>query len=263
MSIVSLDDYIAATRQRVTYSKSGTRTTSTAVYASLFDLPGNPAGVVLGVGNTANGVVHTDATAGYPAINSFAGGAVGYLGSVQFSSSVACRIALFDCLFSAGAYAFNANTTLASQPSYSSRVPGGTDFTNIELWVEVATTLTGNLAVTVEYTNQDGVTGRIASLTIPSGVFGRNWQIPLQVGDTGVQRVNRIQGATATAGTFNIHVMRRLWNGRVRVANDGDVHDLFKTGLPQVFDTSALRLLVAPDSTSSGSPEFQFEIVHK
>jgi hypothetical protein len=87
------------------------------------------------------------------------------------------------------------------------------------------------------------------------------FQLPLQAGDDGVQQVNSVLGATATAGTFNIIVARPLWSGGVLVAGGGDIHGLDKTGLLQVFDTSALCAQVAPASTSSGIPEINATIV--
>lgn len=264
MAIASLDQLIAAASQRVTFCKTASRASLAAIPFSVFDQAGNPGAGTLAIGNTTAGVVPTDTTAGYPTINTFAGGAIGYLAGVQFGSSVACRFTLFDCLFSAGAFAFNASATLSSQPSYASRVLGGTDFTNTEIWLECVTAFTGNQTVAVTYTNQDGVTGRTTG-TIATGVapiVGRMLQLPLQAGDTGVQKIESVTtpGTAATVGTFNVHVMRRLWSGRCRIANDGDAHDFTKTGMPQIFDTSALRLVVTADSTATGIPELQLEI---
>jgi hypothetical protein len=262
MAITSLDQLIAAPKQALSYLKTGNRTTIAAIPFSIFDVTGSPVGS-LSVGNTANGIVPTDAIAGYPAINAFAGGATGYLSEVTFGSSVASRIALFDCLFSAGSYAFNASTVLTSQPSYAARLPA-TDYKGLEIWIETATAFTGNLSITVTYTNQDGVTGRTTGAFAPglAPTIGRMFLMPLQLGDTGVQKIESVVSTTATVGTFNIHVMRRLWQGRVRIANDGDAHDFLKTGMPQVYADSALRVVAYADSTSSGAIELQFEIAN-
>lgn len=262
MAITSLDGLIAAPKQQVGYVKTGARASIAAAPFSVFDLAGSPAGT-LAVGNTANGIVPTDAIAGYPTINAFVGGNTGYLAAVQFGSSVACRIGIADCLFSAGAYAFNANTTLSAQPSYASRIPNA-DYKGTEIWVEAATAFTGTPSFAVTYTNQDGTAGRTTgTVAAPAAlILGRMVQLPLQVGDTGVQSIQSIVATVATVGTFNLHVMRRLWQGRVRINNDGDTHDFTKTGMPVVFDNSALRVIVYADSTSTGAPELQFEIVN-
>lgn len=264
MAITTLDQLIAAPSQRLTYVKTNTRPTVAAIPFSLFDLNGNPGAGTLAGSNTANGVVPTDATAGYPTINAFGVGNTGYLNSVTFASSVACRLTIFDCLFTAGAYSFNANTTLTSQPSYSSRVIGGTDFSNTEIWIEAVTAFTGNQSIAITYTNQDGTTGRTTG-TVATGVaptVGRMLQLPLQAGDTGVQKIESVVSTVSSAGTFNVYVFRRLWSGRVTSNNAGDTHDMLKTGLPQVFEDSALRFVVNADATSSGIPELQVEIVN-
>jgi hypothetical protein len=204
------------------------------------------------VGNTANGIVPTDAIAGYPLIATPAANL--YLSKGQWRSSVACWIDVYDCLFSAGAYAFNANVTLASQPSYAGRVPGGS-YNGLELWLEAVTAFTGNQSIRVQYQDQDnnaGDTGTIATGLAP--IVGRMLLLPLAAGDSGLQRVNVVTSTVSSAGTFNVHVMRWLWGFRVNAAGVGDVDNLFKTGLPQIFGDSALRLVVTADSTAHGLP---------
>jgi hypothetical protein len=260
--IASLDQYIEAVKQPCSLTKTGSRTTVAQGWFSAFDLAGNPGGGTLAAGNTANGILPVDTNAGYPTINTFAGGALGYIGKVEFGSTVACRIALFDRLFVAGAYAFNAVTALTAQPSFSGRVPD-TDYKGLELWVEQVTAATGNQAVNVTYTNDSGATGRTTGAVGigAAPTVGRCWQLPLQTGDKGVQQVTQVAGSVATAGTFNVMVLRRLWSGRVLSAGYGDIHDLLKTGMRRIFDSTALYCLVAPDSTALGVPDLSIEVV--
>ena len=152
MAITTLDQYIAAASQRVQILKTGSVTAVALMNTQVLQAAGNPGAGTLAGTNTANGLVPTDADAGFPAINAFGGGATGYIGNITFGNTVTSRITLFDCLFKAGAYAFNANTTLASQPSYSGRVIGGTDFTNTEIWIEAVTAFTSNQSIAVTYT---------------------------------------------------------------------------------------------------------------
>lgn len=260
--IATLDQYLAAAKQRLAWVKTATLTTIALIPFTVFDLAGNPGAGTLAIGNTANGVVPTDATAGYPIINAF-GGSAGYVSKIDFQSSVVGRIILFDRVFAAGAYAFNANTTLATQPSYSSRVPGGTDYTGLELWIEAVTAFTGSQSIRVQYLDQDGAAGDTG--TIATGVAptkGRMLQLPLAAGDSGLQRINVVTSTVSTVGTFNVMVLRRLWEGRVGVANFSDIHDLLKTGMPVIFADSALYVVVQPDSTASGLPNIQIEIAN-
>lgn len=259
MTLSSFDPgYIAALKQEIRWLKTGARTTVAAVPFSLFDVAGQPGAGTLAVGNTANGLVHTDAIAGYPQIGALA--ATGYLTRVEFGSTVPCRLAVYDRLFSAGAYAFNANVSLTGQPSYASRVPG-LDYRGLELWVEAATAFTGIPNFQVNYLDQDGNAGDTGVVSAGAAlILGRMFRMLLAAGDSGVQRIDQVRGTVATVGTFNVHVMRRLWAGRVLAANDGDIHDMLRTGAPQVYADSALFVVVQTDGAASGLPEITLEV---
>lgn len=258
MALTTVDSYVGAPKNDVRWFKTTSRTTVAGIPFSLFDIAGNPGAGTLAVGNTANGLVHTDATAGYPSIPAITG--IGYLTKVEFGWTVAGRLSLYDRLFSCGAYVFNADVTLASQPSFSGRVPG-TDYRGLELWIEAAAAFTGNQTVQINYLDQDGNAGDTGSLaTGIAPILGRMLRLPLAAGDSGIQRIDRVRSSVSTAGTFNVHVMRRLWAGRVLAANDGDVHDMFKTGAKRVYTDSALFVVVQPDSTASALPEITAEI---
>lgn len=273
MAISTWDGYIGSAKQSMSLARTASRTALATAWFTTFDLAGNPgAGTLAGTSTTA-GVVPTDATAGTPIINAFGGSATGYLAQVDFGNSVACRMKLFDMLFKAGAYSYTAGTTnLSAQPSYSSRVPGGTDYTDTQIWIEVSTAFsTGtSWSVQVTYTNQAGTTGRTSvaftGMAAASLIQGRMLQLGLQAGDTGVQKIESVivtNGGTAmTAGAFNVLVLRPLWTGRVGIANAGDVHGLDKTGMPVLWADSALFLAIAPDSTATGTPELEFVIAN-
>jgi hypothetical protein len=264
MAITTLDGYIAAASQRVQITKTASVTAVALMPTQVIQAAGNPGAGTLAGTNTTAGIVPTDATAGFPVINAFGGGNTGYISNISFGSTVPCRITLFDCLWKAGAYAFNSSTTLSVQPSYSGRVIGGTDFTNTEVWIEAVTAFTGNQSIVVTYTNQSGTTGRTTG-TIATGaapIVGRMVQLPLQSGDTGVRTIESITSSVSSAGTFNVLVLRRLWSGRVMAANFGDTHDFLKTGMPQIFADSALMAIVTPDSTATGIFDMTIEVVN-
>jgi hypothetical protein len=257
MAITSLDGLIGAPKQRVQIVKTATRSATAGLWHSVFDLAGTPGAGTLAGANTTTGVVPTDSTAGVPLINAFGAGNTGHITGVDFSSSTACRIMLFDLLWKGGAYNFNAITSGNTPASYASRVPGGTDFTNTEIWYEQVTVGTGTQSVAVVYNNQ-GVDTNRSTGTIPliSAVpVGRMYQLPLQAGDSGVKGITGVIGTVATGGTFNILVIRPLWVGRVPVANAGDIHDYLRVGMPTITDDAALAIAVLPDFSSTGMPE--------
>ena len=261
MAIITEDNVIAALKQTLSLKKTGGRTTVANAPFSLWNVAGSPgAGTLAGTSTTA-GVVPTQATAGAPAIRSI-GGANYAIGAIDFGSSVACRLRLFDMLWKGGAYAFNAATSGNTPGSYSARVPDGTDFTNLELWVEQVTAATGNQAVNVTYINESGTTDRTTGATGigAAPTVGRMWQLPLQAGDKGVQGVTGVAGSVASAGTFNVLVMRPLWTGRVKIANDGDVHGMDKTLLTPIYADTCLFLQAIPDSTAAGVPELEITL---
>jgi len=265
MPIAGVDDYCAAAKQPIQFMKNQARTTVAGGWFTTFDLTGQPGNGTLAGSNTANGVVPTDADAGYPTINAFGVGNTGHLSRFEFGSNVACRIQVFDCVFMAGAYSFNSNVALASQPSFASRVPGGTDFTGCELWLGAVTAHTGNLTVSGTYTNGAGTAGKTYSLATGTALtVGRCMQVPLAAGEgSGIQKLESVVGSVATVGTFNMMILRPLASGRVRINNDGDVLDFLKTGLRQVWENSAIMVMVAPDSTAIGQPEMLIEIANK
>lgn len=264
MPILTLDGYIAAPKEVLPYIKTTARVSLANTWFSMFELAGSPGAGALAIGNTANGIVPVQGQAGYPAISTFGAGADGHMARVVFQNTVVCRMTLYDRLFAAGAYAFNANVTLATQPSFAARVPNGTNFAGLQIWVEQVTAATGNQAVNVFYTNQAGTTGRqTGAVGIGAApTVGRCWMLPLQAGDSGVQRIDQVVGSVATVGTFNVMVLRPLWTGFVMVANQGDVHDLLRTGMIRMWRDSAVYLLVAATGTSSGPPMIEFEVAN-
>lgn len=254
MAITTLDGYLASLKRRVVMQKTASRTAVANIPFSVFDLAGNPGAGTLSAGNTANGVVPTDATAGYPTL---VGPTVDtlYLADLYIRNTVACWVDIYDTLFSCGAYAFNADTTLASQPSFSGRLPEAGVYDGLELWAEAVTAFTGNPSFQVNYLDEDGNAGDTG--VVASGaalIVGRMLSLPLASGDSGVSGITRVRGTVASAGTFNIHVMRHLGSARIAAANSGEAQDFARIGLPKIFGDSALRFVITADSTSTGLP---------
>lgn len=262
MAITTRDQLVASIKQpNIKITKTASRTSVANIPFSVFDLAGNPGAGTLAGANTANGVVPTDAVAGYPVINAFSGANKGYIARMKIKNTVSGWVDIFDRLFIAGAYAFNANTALASQPSFAARVPNGS-YVGLELWIETVTAFTGNLSIAVTYTNQDGVTGRTTG-TIATGVaptVGRCIQLPLQSGDSGIQKIESVVATVATVGTFNVMILRRIISERIPIANGGRNLNFIDLNFPEIFTDSALYAIVSADSTATGNPEIDFDI---
>ena len=268
MAILSQSDLLAAAKYSIVISKTASATTVAAIPFTTLDLAGNPGAGTLTIGNTTTGLVPTDATAGFPLLPAFSGGR-GYVASVDFGSSVASRLTLYDRLFHVGSISLLtlATTTLSSQPSYASRVSlngGAANYANLQIWLEMNATASATaVTVQVQYTNESGTTGRLTNAqSMSSFTTRRLQQLALQTGDKGVQKIEAVivAGTAATSGTFNVLVTRPLWTGRVRAANDGDNHGYDKTMLVEVFEDSAIGLMVTADGTTSGIPDMQLDL---
>lgn len=256
--ILSPAQYMAAVRREASLRKTASRTTIANTWFSLFDIAGIPGAGVLAGTSVAAGVVPTDATAGTPPILAGAGDV--QISRFEYGSSVACRLRVCDLLFKSGAYAFNANQALTGQPSYSSRIPNGEYENETQIWVETVTAATGNQTWNVSYLDQGGAAGSTGAVGIGAApTVGRMWLLPFASGDSGVQQITNVAGGTGSAGTANILVLRPLIEVRVPIAGFGGVLDLLSTGLRQIYADSALFLMVAADSTSSGIPDVRLE----
>jgi hypothetical protein len=253
MAITTLDGYIASTKQIIQYSKLVALTGVTNMYTSTVTRAGYPGTGVLAGTNTTSGVLVTSSTAGFPLINTTSGSY--YLTRAQFNNTLACNIFIQDLIYKAGAYNFNANTTLSSQPSISSRVPGGTDYTNVSIWFETVTGFNGAPTITITYTNQSGVTGRSTgafSLGVAPSAVASRFRLPLQSGDTGVQKIESVLCTGSIAGSFNILLVRDLFLGRIPTSNYSLSASFKDIGIAFITSSSALEVVVQSDTGNTG-----------
>jgi hypothetical protein len=277
MSITSYDPgYFAAARQKVPITRTGAKTSVASGWFSIIDMPGQPGAGNLVLANTPNGALSVAGANSGPSLNAFTGGATGYLGTVEYGSNIACRLALVDRIYNLGSIGFAAGTnTVTAFPSISGRVPtvnAAADYRGLEIWIEVAVAFATGTAwqVQVNYTNESGTAGRstiILPATAAAGLTqGRMYQLALQAGDSGVQSIQSVVvtngGTLMTAGSFNVLILRPLWSGRVQVLNGGDTHGPDRTGMPIVFATSYLELMVCTDSTTTGTPDVLIDILN-
>jgi hypothetical protein len=262
MAILTFDQLKGAQLNRVEMKRTSAVTAAAAQPTTVWQAAGFPGAGVLAIGNTTSGIKPVAGTVGYPPIRAFAGGAKGEVSRLVISNTVAGIVELFDSVWAAGAFPFNANQAISAPPSYSDRVPDGTDFGNLLLHVEAVTAFTGNPSFNITYTRGDGTTGRSTGVVASGAALGiaRGLFLPLQAGDNSVQAITNVACTVATAGTFNVRVLRRLGEARGDTVNWQDVQDWFRTGGPEVFATSALYPIVTPDSTSTGLPRITVDI---
>jgi hypothetical protein len=271
LAITTVDQFVAAAKQDLVINKTATAVTIGTVPFSLWDVAGTPGAGSLSIGNTASGLVPTDATAGAPTINAFGGGATGYVTGAEIYNSVTSQVLVYDRVFHVGSISLTslATTTLSSQPSFSSRIPGGTDYTGLELFLEINAAVSNTATtVTVNYYNETGsgggsrTTGATASLA--QYTTRRLVPMPLQAGDKGISQINSVVvgGTVATTGSFNVVIARKIAGARIMVANGGEVQAWDRVPFRQIWDNSCLWLVVNADSTSSGTPKTYLQIAN-
>ena len=268
MAITTADGWFASGKQKILIYKPSITTVINAPY-SLWGAAGNPGAGTLAIGNTSSGVLFDDTYAGAPVVNAFQSGATGYLSAGRYKNSALGSAVLYDRLWGAGAVSLTslATTSFTSQPSYTGRLPGGTDYSNLEILIELTTTVSATATtITVGYTNEAGTptrstvsSGSLASFTTP-----RIIPLSLQAGDKGVQKVDSVivGGVVATTGAFNVIVARRLASFDVRVANGMDIQGWDVIGGPQVWDTTCFWPAIIPDSTSSGIVYLDLDVIN-
>lgn len=269
MAITTADGWFGAAKQRIKWTKITPITTTSASPFSMWAAVGDPGAGTLAVGNTTTGVLFDDTTAGAPLINAFGGGAIGYLAAAQWRNSAQGGGILFDRIWGAGAVTGTAlgTTSFSAQPSITGRLPSGPDYGSLEIWLEITTTFSATATtVSVTYTNEAGTTGRSTGATgsLTGITTPRLVRMGLQAGDKGVRSIDSVTvgGTVATAGAFNVLLLRRLAEFDLRVANALDSQAWDMTGAAQVFDTSCLMVAVQPDSTTSGAPVMNLTILN-
>lgn len=268
MAITTMDGLAAAVAasQDIVIQKA-TMVSAAGFWSSLWAEVGNPAAGNLTIGNTANGLVPTDATAGAPIIAAFTGANTGYLCSFLATSTSPVQVVLYDRLFHVGSIsaASAVTTTLTTQPSFAGRVPGS-NWGECEIWVEINVLIPAT-ATTVVVNYQDGNNvAQNATQMQGASLTGAPTKrmIPFALANgTGVQRINSVTVATpAASGSFNVVVLRTLARHNVNAANIADARqDFFRLGGQTVYTDSCLALMVLGVSgTASGSVLADFQV---
>jgi hypothetical protein len=263
MTITTMDGLAAAVgaSQDVILQKASALTSAAGFWYTLLAEPGNPAAGSLAVGNTANGLVPTNALAGSPLISAFTGSNTGYLARFAATSTATQTLVLYDRIFHSGSYATTptGTTTLASQPSFSARVPSSA-WGECEIWLEINTAIAAS-AVTIQVGYQDGTSagGAAQTTTVTASLSGYPTKRMIQLGlanGTGVQRINSfiVGGTAAATGSINVVVLRRLAQANIIVANVGsEPQDFFKLGGQQLFADSCLCMMSLATGAALGT----------
>lgn len=113
----------------------------------------------------------------------------------------------------------------------------------------------GSPAITVNYTNSDGVSGRSATNATPTSAntaFGGMFRIGLQAGDRGVRSVQSIQlSASWVSGAVNLIAMREISTVVLPGSGITSIVDAVTGGMPVLHNGTVPFLLIMPSGTTA------------
>lgn len=258
------------------FRKQATQTTGAGIWFDLSMSPGNPApNYYIGSPNvfvpmkqsTDGGLRH--------------GGNVNSLGQKKFLRKlmVLCATAaatplpmkLMDYI---GFYGFIDESVLEEQfLDNTTPLPRHADGKGVQMMPVVVAGQTGGQPFTVNYTNQDGVAGRISQSAVMGAQFVNGTVLhslqagatapdtgpflPLQRGDTGVRSVQSVTiGGIGDVGLFSLVLVKPLASISLRGIDAPTEIDYLTdmASMPEIKDDAYLNFLALPNGTLSGAP---------
>lgn len=242
---------IVASGQKIAFQKASTNIATPV--ASTWQLGGNPpAGSA--PGSLAGAIPTSSTTGAIPFSNNTNNYLVNFTGVANNVNGNSYLI-LYDRLWhnSAMSGTVTVDTTLGA----TATINRATSLAN-ELWCEQYSSIgANNTVLTVKYTNQDNVSGRLATMVKSASTFYTN-QCTLEGNDTQVKSVQSYywDTANASAGNFGLFIARRIaaiplvssiGNG----FNNQLIADFFKCAVPNIDDNACLFFIIM-QATSGG-----------
>lgn len=272
-----VDAELAGQTQFFTWRKTPTQTTGAGIWFDLSMSPGNPVpnyyaaspGVAIGLAQSTDGGIYH-------------GGAVSpmtkYLKTLMVMSTTAaavpCSMILCDYLMF---YPFVDMSITDPQPLTTNialpRYPTGKGVQIMAVEVAGQSGI-GNPVFQIQYTNSDGVTGRMTKTVAcntqvvngtiinsqPTMVVGRPASIgpfiPLQDGDKGVQKIESIQFQSSDIGLIALVLVQPIENICVRTIDAPMERTplMDYTDLPSIADDAYLNLIACPNGSLAAAP---------
>lgn len=159
-----------------------------------------------------------------------------FLISAGITSTVAGIYVLYDRLFHIGGLSATVTTDQQIQsPSLTRNTGGIGNIAFYEIYSQIGTT---SATLTMTYTNQAGVPGKVSTINIGGTGFReatRIQRIPLALGDTGIRAIEKIalSTSTGTAGNFGITLIQSISWQSVSTPGAMGWRD-YTTGLPSM-----------------------------
>ena len=173
-----------------------------------------------------------------------------YVKSVTAYSAVAANFVLLDYLLY---YPFiDGDSTDEQLLDNTVTLPRYTDGRGVKAMLVAQGTYTGNVFYSINYTNQDGVSGRISqrcltntwggsSCVVSSGIAAGQygWHIPLAQGDTGIRSIESLTFEAPNGGILSLVLVADLGTFQIREANTPSEKDFLidqGLGMPVIQD---------------------------
>lgn len=256
MAITTMDDLISSLPgERIWWYKRQLKVAPTGLgYQSLWTSPGFPgAGAVPG---SAAGSAPTSATNGAIPFTNPGGGNLTYLSEAHMASTASTADIPVFILYDRLVHTDSLDGTVTTAQTVNSAAITRPDANGegAECWLEIYTDV-GNTTrtATITYTNSSGTGSRTGTTTLPTNTADATTMYPftLQSGDTGVKSVQSLQlsGTTGAAGAFGITLLRRIAYFSP-VFSAKRKRDLFDLGLPQIYDSACLSLMMLSSAST-------------
>lgn len=173
-----------------------------------------------------------------------------YVKSVTAYSTVAANFVLLDYILY---YPFiDGDSTDEQLLDNTVTLPRYSDGRGVKAMLVAQGTYTGNVFYSINYTNQDGVSGRISqrcltntwggsSCVVSSGIAAGQygWHIPLCEGDTGIRSIESLTFEAPNGGILSIVLVADLGTFQIREANTPSEKDFLidqGLGMPVIQD---------------------------
>lgn len=206
----------------------------------------------------------TAGVAGYPKWTAN-GSLAPYIGRIGAVFAAAGTVHVYDLLWAASGFS-GVVTTAQSVVGFSGLPSRNSTGNGAEIWIGCSSAIGATAHnVTVQYTNQDGTSGRstVSTAGVASMPANRMYQVPLQSGDTGIQSIQSLtlSASSGTAGNLWVLIADRLCSFAAPLTNVGNTFDFAALGLPKMYDTSCLMFVHQATTTSSGIIMGQLSII--
>ena len=255
MAITTVDGAIAGAKAPQSFIKGVTGTMVVGRAVSTMYLPGVPAPAVAPTPGI-DGAVLTSYAGQLPFANPASG--YTYLNALNGMSSAASgMLYLCDRLWHNSGMSI---TSTSLQTIAGANIPardenGLTLGHGVYAGVEVSTvTGAGTPTLTINYMDQDGNTGAIATntvATVAASVAGTFYQIGLAAGDSGIRKIEGYtQSATWTSGTVHVVLYRIIAALPLTAGIPGQL-DMITGGFPRMYDNSVPFFIFVPGATTT------------